>query len=118
MVGAAAFNPRAYTIQFTSRRAVNHLLKEEVDTIISAGTHICTFLTHEYVHRRRRLRRHQPDRGEDSASSRPTASLVPGGIPHQSVQGYLFHPTTLLMSFCSRTMAIDVCGLGGFNTSR
>ncbi|KAG2108306.1 hypothetical protein BD769DRAFT_1499836 [Suillus cothurnatus] len=36
MVGAAAFNPRAYTIQFTSRRSVNHVLKEEVDTIIGA----------------------------------------------------------------------------------
>jgi hypothetical protein len=118
MVGAAAFNLRAYNIQSTSHRAVNHVLKEEVDTIIGAGTHICTFLTHEYVHCHRRLHRRQSDRGEDSASSRPTASLVPGAIPHQSVQGCLFPPTTLLVSFCSRTMTIDVCGLGGVNTSR
>jgi soluble epoxide hydrolase/lipid-phosphate phosphatase len=47
-LGAVAFNPRAYTIQSTSCRAVDRVLKEEVN--ITIGTHICAFLARGEVH--------------------------------------------------------------------
>jgi hypothetical protein len=64
VAGAVAFNPRAYTIQSTSCRAVDRVLKEEVN--ITIGMHICAFFACGEVHYGcHRLCRHQPDRREE-----------------------------------------------------
>ncbi|KAG2339176.1 hypothetical protein BDR05DRAFT_632566 [Suillus weaverae] len=84
--------------------SVDRVLNEEVDIII--GMHICAFLVHGYVHRVRRLCRHRLDHGRPSFWSF-------WGYQTRVRVGHLFHHPTTLVSFCFRSITINVCGLGG-----